>query len=121
VVDEGGEHEAMDGFEKELSESLLRRPAPPGLKGRILAERTRRAAAEQSGRRVLWMRLAATLAILAILAGAAGWQWRRVEDRRRGEAARQQAITALEITSRALDKIQDKVQARLAAHNGNGE
>ena len=111
----------MDGFEKELSESLLRRPAPPGLKGRILAERARRSAARQSDRRVLWMRLAAMLAIVTILAGAAGWQWQRAEDRRRGEAARQQVITAMEITGRALNKIQDKVQARLAAHDGNEE
>jgi hypothetical protein len=110
-------HEGMDGFEKELSESLLRRPAPPGLKGRILAERARRSAARHTDRRVLWMRLAAMLVIVAILAGAASWQWQRVEGRRRGEAARQQVITALEITGRALDK----VQARLAAHNGNEE
>ena len=112
---EGREHEGMDGFEKELSESLPRRPAPPGLKGRILAARARRARADESGRRLLWMRLAATLALVAVLGGAAGWQWRKVEDRRRGEAARQQVITALEITGRALDK----VQARLAAHSGN--
>ncbi|HEX8811309.1 MAG TPA: hypothetical protein VF742_04890, partial [Terracidiphilus sp.] len=107
----------MDGFEEELSESLVRRPAPPGLKGRILAERARRRVVEQSSWRVIWMRLAASLLIAAVLAGVARWQWQRVEDRRRGEEARQQVLTALSITARALDK----VQTRLAAHNGNEE
>ena len=101
----------MDDFEKELSESLTRRPAPPGLKGRILAERTRRAAAEQNGRHVMWMRLAASVMIAAVLAGAAGWQWQRVEERRRGEEAKQQVMTALGITAKALDKVQRRLQS----------
>jgi hypothetical protein len=106
-----GEHNSMDDFEKELSESLTRRPAPPGLKGRILAERARRATVEQNGWRVMWMRLAASVAIAAVLAGAAGWQWQRVEERRRGEEARQQVMTALGITAKALDKVQKRLQA----------
>jgi hypothetical protein len=101
----------MDDFEKELSESLTRRPAPPGLKGRILAERARRAAAEHDGRHVMWMRLAASMALAAVLAGGAGWQWQRVEERRRGEEARQQVMTALGITAKALDKVQKQLQA----------
>ena len=101
----------MDDFEKELSESLTRRPAPPGLKGRILAERGRRAESEQNGRHVMWMRLAASVTIAAVLAGGAGWQWQRVEERRRGEEARQQVMTALGITAKALDKVQKRLQA----------
>ncbi len=101
----------MDGFEKELSEALTRRPAPPGLKGRILAEKARRAEAERNGRHVMWMRLAASVVIAAVLAGAGSWQWRRVEERRRGEEARQQVMTALGITAKALDKVQRRLQA----------
>jgi hypothetical protein len=101
----------MDRFEKELSESLMRRPAPPGLKGRILAERARRAAAKHNDRHVMWMRLAASVVIAAVLAGAGSWQWRRVEERRRGEEARQQVMTALGITAKALDKVQRHLQA----------
>jgi hypothetical protein len=107
----------MDGFEKELSEAMTRRPAPPGLLERILAERARRAAAERNGRHGMWMRLAASVAIAAMLSSAGLWQWRRVEEHRRGEAARQQVMTALGITARALDK----VQRRLDANDGNTE
>ena len=31
--------EQMDGFEKELQQALQRRPAPPGLKARVLQRR----------------------------------------------------------------------------------
>jgi hypothetical protein len=115
------EHERKDGFEEELREALTPRPAPPTLLGRILAERTRRAAAEQNGRRVMWMRLAAGLAIAAALAGAAGWQWQRVEERRRGEAARQQVMTALGVTARALDKVQRRLESGDERNDGKEE
>jgi hypothetical protein len=101
----------MDQFEKELSEAMTPRPAPPGLKGRILAERARRAAAERNGRNVVWMRLAASVAIAAVLSSAGLWQWRRVEEHRRGEAARQQVMTALGVTARALDKVQKHLES----------
>jgi hypothetical protein len=101
----------MDEFEKELSEAMTRRPAPPGLKGRILAERAQRVAAERNGRSVMWMRLAASVAIAAMLSGAGVWQWRRVEEHRRGEEARQQVMTALGVTARALDKVQKHLES----------
>ena len=107
----------MDDFEQELSEALTRRPAPPGLKGRILAARARRTVEEQRGRQRMWRRLAASVLIAAALAGAAEWQWQRVEERRRGEETRRQVLTALGVTARALDK----VQRRLEAHDGNPE
>ena len=111
------EHESIDAFERELSESLTRRPAPPSLKRHILAERERRAAEARASHRVIWMRLAASLVLAAILAGIAGWQWQRIEERRRGEAARRQVMTALGITARALNK----VQAQLELHNESPE
>jgi hypothetical protein len=64
----------------------------------------------------LWMKLAATLVIVVMLAGGGlEWRARKVEEQRRGEAARQQVLTALRITGHALDK----VQARLSEHDGD--
>jgi hypothetical protein len=109
-------------FEEELRQALERRPAPPGLKRKILERRavlhTRRSwfAIPHVG---LWMKVAATLLIIAILGGG-GLEWRaarRAEEQRRGEAARQQVLTALRITGQTLDK----VQARLAEHDHDSE
>lgn len=107
----------MDKFEEELSELLARRPAPPGLKQRILAEKARRAAAQKQQHGQIWMKLAASLMIAAVLAGAAGWQWKREDDKRKGEEAKRQVMIALRITGKALDE----VQTRLAARDKNGE
>lgn len=103
----------MDRFEEELAEQLARRPAPPGLKQRILAEKARRASAKKHEHRHLWMRLAASVVIAAIVAGGAGWQWKRQDEKRKGEEARRQVMTALRITGKALDEVHE----RLAAHD----
>ena len=97
----------MDDFEQQLREAFKRQPAPPGLKRRIMA---RRRAPEPRSHVVLWQRLAATLALAAVLGGAA--LWHQLEERRKGEAARQQVLTALRITDHALDNI----SKQLAAH-----
>jgi uncharacterized protein HemX len=107
----------FDEFEQELRQALERRPAPPGLKRRIMERRAaRRVKPAWLGiaRTGIWMKLAAMLVIVAILGGVGlEWRARRAEEQRRGEAARQQVLTALRITSHALDK----VQARLAEHD----
>lgn len=64
---------------------------------------------------VLWQRLAASLVLAATAGGAIAWH--HVEQQRKGEAARQQVLTALRITARALDQM----QARLADRNRENE
>jgi len=78
--------EEMEEFEQELRHAFRRQPAPPGLKTRIMA-------------------------LAAVLAGAA--LWRQREEQRKGEAARQQVLTALRITSHALNQM----NRQLAAHD----
>jgi hypothetical protein len=102
----------MDDFERELHQALERRPAPPGLKRRLMEKRR---AARVQRPYVLWQRLAASLALAAILAG--GVVWRNAQERRKEEAARQQVLTALRITSQALNHM----NARLAAHHRGAE
>ena len=94
----------MDDFESQLRQALQRRPAPPGLKRRLMEKRRPRRPA------AVWQRLAASLAMAAVLAG--GFAWRNREEQRKGEAARQQVLTALRITGRALDHM----NTQLAAH-----
>lgn len=108
--------ERMDEFERELRQSLLRRPAPPSLKRHVLDARNRRKTLRFHRRAVVWQRLAATLVLAGALGG--GLAWRHVDEQRKGEAAREQVLTALKITNRALNEM----NARLAERNRtNGE
>ena len=113
----------MVQFERELRQALERRPAPPGLKRRLrerglLSETLpdgRAKEASHGARRerplVSWQQLAACAALVAVLAG--GVEWRHVEQVRKAEAAREQVLTALRITSQALVRM----NTRLAAHH----
>lgn len=103
------ELEPMDDFEKELRQTFERQPAPPGMKGKIMA---RRRVSEPRSHAVLWQRLAASLALAAVLGGVVEWNWHLREERRKGEAARQQVLTALHITNHALNHM----NKQLAAH-----
>ena len=110
----------MDEFEQELRQALERRPAPPGLKRRLMEHHSARQARRPwfaVPHSALWMKVAATLVIAALLGGGVEWRVKQVEEQRKGEEARQQVLTALRITGHALNE----VQARLAAHNRGGE
>jgi hypothetical protein len=103
--------EPIDDFERELQQGMLRLPAPPGLKRKIMA-RKRALDAERSHRRVLWwQRLAASVVLCGAVGG--GLTWHNAQQRRKGEAARQQVMVALRIAGRALDQM----NAQLAQHN----
>lgn len=107
------EHEELDEFERELKQALERRPAPPSLKLRVMERRAQR----RHPQSMIWMRLAATLLIVALLGGGLRWGLQQREERRQGEEARQQVMTALRITGHALNR----VSTRLAAHDRAGE
>ena len=102
----------MDDFERELREAFERRPAPPALKRRVMEQRRWR---RPQGRAFAWQRMAASLALAAVLGGALAWH--RAEERRKGEEARQQVLTALRITNHALNEM----NARLASHDRNDQ
>ncbi|MGA2648941.1 MAG: hypothetical protein ABSF28_00380 [Terracidiphilus sp.] len=103
--------ETVDEFERELRQALERRPAPPGLKRKVMAERSRLRTERLRSRTVIWQRLAASLALAAVVGG--GWVWREREQERKGEEARRQVMIALRITGHALNQM--KIQ--LAAHH----
>jgi hypothetical protein len=107
--------EPIDEFEKELRQAFLRRPAPPSLKRRVMDQRSRRRTERHHFRIALWQRLAASLVLAAALGG--GFAWHYEEEQRKGEAARQQVLTALRITNHALNAM----NARLAARNRSDE
>jgi len=102
--------EAIDEMERELRQALERRPAPPSLKLRLMERRRREQAQRQHSRMVLWQRLAASLTLAAALGGVLAW--RSARERRRGEEARQQVLTALRITTRALNEMESQLAAR---------
>ena len=100
--------DSEDDFEQELHQAFERQPAPISLKGRLMDKRR---ADRESRSFVVWQKLAASLALAAVLGGAV--EWRRQEERRKGEAARQQVLTALRITGHALDHM----NKQLAEHD----
>ena len=103
--------EQLDDFERELQQAMERRPAPPGLKRRILQARDARRSEKVHVQMVWWQRLAASVLIAGVIAG--GYGWRQVEQRRKGEEAKQQVLTALRIANHALNDM----NRRLVEHN----
>jgi len=104
------ELEPQDDFERELRQAFERRPAPPGLKRKIMARRQTPRAQHSF---MTWQRMAASLVLTGVLAGAAAYRVR--EEHRKEEQAREQVFMALRITGRALNH----VNSSLAAH-GHG-
>ena len=100
-----------DDFEREVQQAFLRRPAPPSLKRKLMERRRRQNTERLHLRKVVWERLAACLVLAALVGGGFGWHQR--EERRKGEAARQQVFTALRITNRALNQL----RVQLAEHD----
>jgi hypothetical protein len=97
----------MDDFEQELKQAFERRPAPPSLKRKLMA---RRKEAQPQSNAVWWQRLAASV-VLAAMAGG-GVFWHQAEERRKGELAREQVLTALRITGHALNEMNTRLAAR---------
>jgi hypothetical protein len=97
-------------FERKLSFAMQHRPAPLGLKQRVLARARER---RQAGRGRIWIlqRLAASIVLATIIGGFAAYHQveERAAERRRGEQAREQVMTALRITSRTLNRVNDRL------------
>jgi hypothetical protein len=101
----------QDGeFERELKQAMERRPAPPSLKRRILQQRNMRRTEQVQSHTMWWQRLAASVLLAGVIAG--GYSWRRAEEKRKGEEAKQQVLTALRITNRALSDMNRRLAAR---------
>jgi hypothetical protein len=103
--------EPLDDLERELQQSMVRLPAPPGLKRKIMARKQARDAERTHRRVIFWQRLAASVVLCGAVSGALTWH--NVQERRKGEQARQQVMIALRIAGRALDQM----NAQLAEHN----
>jgi hypothetical protein len=105
----------MEEFEEDLRQAFERRPAPPSLKRKLMERRGRQRSERLRTRTVIWQRLAASLVLAAVVGG--GLAWRDREERRKGEAAREQVLTALRITGHALDQM----KTQLAAHDRDAQ
>ena len=99
--------EELDEFERELKQAMERRPAPPSLKRRIMQRRSARRTERHHTTMIWWQRLAASLLVGAVMAG--GYGWRQIEQRRKGEEAKQQVLTALRITNQVLTNMNRKL------------
>ena len=100
----------MDEFEQELQQAMSRRPAPPSLKRKIFDGRRLQKKERVHARMVMWQRIAASIVLAAVAGGA--YMWHDAEQRRKGEEARQQVLTALRITSHALEQMNQQLADR---------
>jgi hypothetical protein len=93
-------------FERKLRFAMQHRAAPLGLKQRVLARARER---RQAGRGRVWIlqRLAASIILAAIVGGFAAYH--QADERRKGEQAREQVMTALRITSRTLNRVNERL------------
>jgi hypothetical protein len=93
-------------FEGKLRLAMRHQQAPLGMKQRVLARaRARRQASH--GRWWMLQRVAASALLAAVFGGAAVYH--KVEERRKGEQAREQVLTALRITGKTLDRVQERL------------
>lgn len=101
------ELEPNEDFERELRQAFARRPAPPGLKRRLMEKRGAR-----RGQLLFfpWQRLAAAVVLVAVMGLGAGLHYR--EERQKEEMAREQVLTALRITNHALNQVNMRLAAR---------
>jgi hypothetical protein len=97
----------MEEFEQELRQAFERRPAPASLRRKLMESRRMH---QPQSHAFHWQRLAAATLLTAALGGGVVLHQR--EEQREGEAARQQVLTALRITSHALNHM----NTQLAAH-----
>lgn len=109
------EFEPMDDFERDLRAAMQRRPAPVGLKRKVMERRAKEHTIRRHERVVWWERLAASIVLVSVISGALAWH--NMEERRKGEEAKQQVFTALRITSRALQQMNEQ----LTQHGKDGE
>jgi hypothetical protein len=100
----------LDDLERELRQAFERRPAPPSLKRKIMERRRRQNTERLRHRMVLWQRLAASVVLAGVVGGA--FAWHNVEERRKGEAAREQVLTALRIANHALYRMNAQLSAQ---------
>jgi hypothetical protein len=91
-------------LEHELKRALRRESPPAGFAGRVLE----RIEAEQTRRRPVWWRAAAASVTLGLLLG--GYATHRVVEHRRGEAAKEQVLTAMRIAGEKVRYAQQEVQ-----------
>jgi hypothetical protein len=104
------EQEQIEDLERKLRFALRHRAAPVGLKQRVLAT-ARERRRTQHGRGWMVQRIAASAVLAAVFGGFA--VYRQAEERRKGEEAREQVLTALRITSKTLNQVEDRVNDRI--------
>jgi hypothetical protein len=98
--------EEPEEFERKLRFAMQHRTAPVGLKQRVLA-RARERRQQERGRWWMLQRIAASAVLVAVVGGFA--VYRQAEERRKGELAREQVLTALRITNRTLDRVSERL------------
>jgi len=105
-----GNEKEMAEFERKLRIAMQHRAAPVGMKQRVMA-RARERRQVRHGRGWMLQRIAASALLAAVFGGVAIYHQvqERAEERRKGEEAREQVMTAFRITQKTLDRVQERL------------
>jgi hypothetical protein len=100
----------LEEFERKLRFAMQHRAAPLGLKQRVMA-RARERRQAQRGRWWMVQRIAASVLLAAAFGGFAVYRQveERISEQKRGEEAREQVLTALRITNKALGRVNERL------------
>jgi hypothetical protein len=104
----------MDRFEQELRQALQPQEPAPSFSARVLARIEQAPPTEQRLRNwfsIPWLRWASMALLCVILLAGFGYHYQQQKQRTRGEAMRQQVMTALHIAGAKLQLAQGRVQA----------
>lgn len=91
-------------LENDLKRALRRESPPAGFAGRVL----QRIEAEKAPKRPIWWRAAAASVTLGLLLG--GYATHRVVEHRKGEAAKEQVLTAMRIAGEKVRYAQQEAR-----------
>lgn len=86
-------------LDDELQSALQRQPAPESLRARVMAQVAAEPDRQQKTHRVVLARLAASLILVSLVAVGGARYANETRERREGEAAKEQLLLALRITS----------------------
>jgi len=110
LKDEWKDAREQADLERRLRHAMQRKPAPVGLKQRVLAT-ARERRQHRHGRIWIFQRLAATAVLAAAFGGFAAYRQHEEHEKevQRGEEATRQVLTALRITNKTLDRVSTRL------------
>ena len=104
------EEQELAEFERRLRSAMQHHEAPLGMKQRVLA-RARERRQREHGRLWILQRVGVSVVLATVFASVAVYRevQERATERKKGEEAREQVMTALRITNKTLNRVSERL------------